>query len=493
MKTLIRNATVLTMAPSDGVETRLSDILIEDSRITAIGPDLTTGAATTLIDGSGKLVMPGLINAHTHSSETFLKGRYEKMPLETWLLYAYPFFIGDNIPPRLVYLRSLLLAMESLRNGVTTICDDFFDPPKHDLDRLGQVFAAYDDAGIRANVGCAAMNVATMDALPFAREIIPADFQKKLDFGPPMTAQAYKDYCKAAIDEFHNPDGRMRFMIVPSAPQRCTTELLLACNDLAQLHNIPLHSHVLETVVQFATGPELYGKSLIEFMHDIGILNRNTTIAHSVWVNDHDIELMGASGCSVVHNTLSNLKLGSGVAPVRKLLDAGVTLGLGTDGLSSNDTARIFDVMRIAALVHNTPDPDPEKWLSAATILDAATLGGARTGMLENDTGSLEVGKAADLIMLDLSSYAFTPLNEIPKHLVYAENGSSIELVMVNGEIVLKDDQLQTVNEDEVLREIREEMPAYLAQHAEFEKLSEIFRPFMEQIHHRSSQENYLG
>ena len=478
---------VLTMAPGDGVTSRQCDILVEGNRITAMGSGLQADAGTTVIDGRNKLVTPGLINAHTHSSETFLKGRYEKMPLETWLLYAYPFFIGDNVPPRLIYLRCMLLAMESLRNGVTTLCDDFFDPPRHDPERLAQVFAAYGDSGIRANVGCAAMNVPTMDALPYAREVMSQALQEKLDFGPPMTAKAYTEFCSSAIESFHEPDGRLRFMLVPSAPQRCTIDLLQSCNELAQKHDIPLHSHVLETVVQYATGPELYGKSLIEFMHDIGILNRNTTLAHSVWVDDHDTELMGASGCSVVHNAMSNLKLGSGVSPVRKILDAGVTIGLGTDGVSSNDTARIFDVMRTAALLHNTDDPDPEKWLSAEIIMKAATLDGARTAMLEKETGSLEVGKVADLVMFDLSTYPFTPLNDIARHLVYAENGSSIELVMVDGKIVVQDNEIKTINEDEILREIREEMPAYLSQHTEFEKLSEIFRPAMEQIHQRAS------
>ena len=128
MKTLIRDPMVLTMAPGDGVTSRQCDILVEGNRITAMGSGLQADAGTTVIDGRNKLVTPGLINAHTHSSETFLKGRYEKMPLETWLLYAYPFFIGDNVPPRLIYLRCMLLAMESLRNGVTTLCDDFLTP-----------------------------------------------------------------------------------------------------------------------------------------------------------------------------------------------------------------------------------------------------------------------------------------------------------------------------------------------------------------------------
>jgi 5-methylthioadenosine/S-adenosylhomocysteine deaminase len=131
------------------------------------------------------------------------------MPLEIWLLYAYPLLMNGAIGERLLYLRSLLLAMESLRNGVTTFCDDFFDPPKHDLDRLGIVFRAYDDAGIRANVSSAVMNIHTLDALPFAREVMPQNLQDQLDFGPPISADAYIDYCKSAFSALHGKSGRL--------------------------------------------------------------------------------------------------------------------------------------------------------------------------------------------------------------------------------------------------------------------------------------------
>lgn len=485
---LIRNATIVAMDATHGATPFAGDLLIDGGRITAIGKGLAASSDAQVIDGHGKLVMPGLVNAHTHSSETFLRGRYERMPLEVWLLYAYPLLMNDPIGERLLYLRSLLLAMESLRNGVTTLCDDFFDPPRHDLDRLAAVFRAYDDAGIRANVSSAAMNVHTLDALPFAREVMPEKLQALLDFGPPMTAQTYMDYCRAAFDRLHGTSGRVNFMIAPSAPQRCTPDLMAACMDLAVEKQVPFHTHVLETKTQGVTGPILYGKSLIAYLSDLGLLKRNTTIAHSVWVSDEDIRLMGEAGVSVAHNAVSNLKLGAGFAPIRRLLDAGVTIGLGTDGVSSNDTSRIFDVMRVAGLVHSAAGPDYDKWLKAEEILTMATIGGARTAMLEHVTGSLEVGKAADLLVLDLRRYPFTPLNDIARHLVYSENGSSIETVMVAGRIVMQEGRLTTVDEEAVFDEIAELVPAYLAEHAELERRNAIFEPVMAEIHRRSTQ-----
>ncbi|NVD42627.1 amidohydrolase [Ensifer sp. HO-A22] len=485
---LIRNATIVAMDAGHGAAPFPGDVLVEGETIKAIGEALTASPDARIIDGQGKLVMPGLVNAHTHSSETFLRGRYERMPLEIWLLYAYPLLMNDPIGERLLYLRSLLLAMESLRNGVTTFCDDFFDPPRHDLDRLATVFRAYDDAGIRANVSSAVMNVHTLDALPFAREVMPAELQALLDFGPPMTANAYIDYCRSAFSSLHGKSGRLNFMIAPSAPQRCSPDLMAACMDLAVEKHVPFHTHILETKTQAVTGQMLHGKSLIAYMHDLGLLKRNTTIAHSVWVSDDDMLLMGKAGVSVAHNAVSNLKLGAGIAPIRRLLDAGVTIGLGTDGVSSNDTSRVFDVMRVAGLVHSAAGPDYETWVAADEILTMATIGGAKTALLEQVTGSLEVGKAADLLILDLRNYPFMPLNDIAKHLVYSENGSSIETVIVAGRIVMENGRLKTVDEQAIFDEIAELVPAYLAEHADLERRNSVFEPIMAEIHRRATR-----
>jgi 5-methylthioadenosine/S-adenosylhomocysteine deaminase len=472
---LIRNAAIVAMDSSHGTVPFAGDILIAGGTIKAIGEALSAGPDAEIIDGRGKLVMPGLVNAHTHSSETFLRGRYERMPLEIWLLYAYPLLMNDPIGERLLYLRSLLLAMESLRNGVTTFCDDFFDPPRHDLDRLATVFRAYDDAGIRANVSSAVMNVHTLDALPFAREVMPPELLPYLD-------------CRSAFASLHGKSGRLNFMIAPSAPQRCSPDLMAACMDLAIEKQVPFHTHILETKTQAVTGHMLHGKSLIAYMHDLGLLKRNTTIAHSVWVSDEDMRLMGEAGVSVAHNAVSNLKLGAGIAPIRCLLDAGVTIGLGTDGVSSNDTSRIFDVMRVAGLVHSAAGPDYETWVSADEILTMATIGGAKTALLEQVTGSLEIGKAADLLILDLKTYPFMPLNDVAKHLVYSENGSSIKTVMVAGRIVMQDGRLTTVDEKAVFDEIAELVPAYLAEHAELERRNKVFEPVMAEIHRRATR-----
>ncbi len=323
--------------------------------------------------------------------------------------------------------------------------------------------------------------------MPFAREIVPPELQRALDAGERVTGAVYADYCRKVFSTFHGRAGRLRYMISPSAPQRCTMDLLEACAALAKTYAVPFHTHVLETKTQAVTGSEDLWRVPHSLPHDHRLLTRNVAIAHSVWVSDEDMRLMGEAGCSVAHNAVSNLKLGSGVAPVRRLMDAGVTIALGTDGASSNDTLRIFDVMRVAALLHSATGPDPSRWLTAADILRAATIGGAYSAMLEKETGSLEVGKRADLIMLRTDTLAFTPMNDVRKHLVYAENGSSLELVMVNGTVVVRDNKLTQIDEDEILREVREVTRAYLAGHREVEERNRALEPYMAEIHRRAT------
>jgi len=254
---------------------------------------------------------------------------------------------------------------------------------------------------------------------------------------------------------------------------------------LARANNTAFHTHILETKVQAVAGQEFYGKTLVQYMHDLGLLNRNTTIAHGVWVTDADIALLGEAKCSVVHNTLSNMKLSSGIAPARKLIDGGVNLALGTDGISTSDTPRMFDAMRAAGHLHNITTPDYDAWLSAHEVMHAATLGGAHSALLEDDIGSLEVGKKADLVIMDLRNANFVPLNDARKHLIYSENGSSVETVIVDGEIVVRDGLLTKVDEDALLDEFRALAPELLAKHAIEEERNQVFIPYLQEVYKR--------
>ena len=277
-------------------------------------------------------------------------------------------------------------------------------------------------------------------------------------------------------------------MLAPSAPQRCTPELMQAVNALALEWQVPFHTHIVETKVQGVTGPAMYGKSLMRYMADLGLMHPGTTIAHSIWVSPDDIALMGEAGVSVVHNTISNQKLGAGVAPVRQLLSAGVNVALGSDGISTNDTPRMFDVMHACGLIHKVTTPDYTQWLSSAEVLHACTLAGARSALIGHETGSLEAGKKADLLVINLDTVCFTPRHDILNHLVYSENGSSIEKVMVNGEIVVENGRLTRIDEKALLAELRSLMPAFNDYHSGVEAANRSFAPAFDAIHRRCNQ-----
>ncbi|BDA84891.1 N-ethylammeline chlorohydrolase [Aureimonas sp. SA4125] len=487
MSIFIKNATILAMDGKHGDTPFTGDMLVEGARIAAIGVGLEAPDGATVIDGTGKLVMPGLVNAHLHSNEALFKGRYDNMPLEVWMLYAYPLLGAKALPPRLVYLRSMLVAMESLRTGVTTITDDLYESPRQEMDLLGAAIDAYDDVGIRATVSAHVVDRNFLDTIPFTRTTVPAELQATVDALPLPKVADYVAFATEAHGRFHGRADRIRFMLAPSAPQRCTPELMLASNDLARQWGVPFHTHIVETKVQNVTGPEFYGKSLIAYMAELDLLHPWTTIAHSIWVTDADIALMGKAGVSIVHNTISNQKLGAGVAPVRKLLDAGVHVGLGSDGISTNDTPRMFDVMKATGLVHKVNNPEWTRWLTAGEVLHAGTIGGARTALLHDETGSLEPGKKADFLILDMATASFTPLNDIRNHLVYCENGSSILAVYVNGEMVCENGRLTRVDEAALLAELRGLMPEFQAYTLGVEAANRVFEPHFSDIVRRCS------
>lgn len=488
MSIFIRGATVLTMGGPQDATPFQGDVHLDADRIVAIGAGLSTPVGAKVIDGTGKLVMPGLVNAHLHSGEALFKGRYDNLPLEIWMLYSYPILGAKPLSERLIYLRSMLVAIESLKTGVTCLTDDIFEAPRQNLSQLGAAVSAYDDIGIRATVSGHVMDRNFLDSIPYARDYVSTELQAEVAKMTPPTAAEYVAFAREAHSAFHGRSGRIRFMVAPSAPQRCTAELMQAADELARSWKVPFHTHIVETKVQGVTGPALYGKSLMRYMADLGLLHRGTTIAHSVWVTEDDIALMGEAGVSIVHNTISNQKLGAGVAPVRRLLDAGVTVALGSDGICSNDTPRMFDVMHACGLVHKLTTPDYKQWLSAEEVLHACTLAGARSALLEHETGSLEAGKKADLLILDMNTVSFTPRNDILNHLVYCENGSSIETVIVNGEIVVDRGKLTKVDEAALLAELRSFMPAFDEYHSGVEAKNRAFEPAFDAVHRHCNQ-----
>ncbi|CUU67582.1 MULTISPECIES: amidohydrolase family protein [Corynebacterium] len=458
---LIRNATVIAVDATHGTEPFSTSIRIADGLISEMAVGLEARPGEQIINGADSLIIPGMVNAHAHNWENLWRGTQDNMPLEVWMLMCYPVVGSDPLSPELVRLRTLLMAAESLKSGVTTVVDDAYEIPFQKMEHLAAEFAAYEQAGIRANLSGQIADKPFLDTMPFAREFLSSAAQKIAGELEVTSAADYLAFAREAISKFDRTaeHGRLRFMVGPSAPQRCTPELLTGCSALAKEFDLELHTHVLETRTQRVTSDEFYNGSFVEWFDELGVLSPHVTLAHGVWLNEKELGLLAENGCSISHNPLSNMKLASGLMPWSEVRRAGVNVAIGTDGVCSSDTQRVSEVMKATALVHKLTSDNPEDWPTAGQVLEAATINGARSAQLGSTVGSLEVGKEADLVIYDLNTLAFSPRQQVDLQLVYSENGSSIRTVMVAGRIIVDEGELVTIDESQLLQDVREITP----------------------------------
>lgn len=415
------------------------DIVVRGGAIAAIAPAAGANAAfdaVHCIDGRGLLAFPGFVNAHAHSNESFEQGAYDGEPLETWHAMAYPPLADEALPARWHYLRAMLLAMLSLRSGVTAVHDDLLNPAG-DPEVLAQVLAAYRDAGLRARVAVTLVDRGYLDGLPLAAPLWPPELRALLAARHPRALADQVAFAQEALAQVRiSGDPRVQLSLGPRGPQRCTPDLLRTVAALADRHGVPVHMHVLETRAQALAAHHQYGHSFVRVLDEAGLLDERLALVHAVWLTADDIARVARSGARVVHNPLSNCKLESGLCPVKRLLAAGVDVALGTDGAATGDSLDFFDTLRLAALLHKLdadpalPAPSAPQLLRMASAAGAATLGGAGIH------GELQVGQRADITLLDASDPAWLPLNDGPRQLCYAANSRSVHTVIVDGSVV---------------------------------------------------------
>ena len=457
MNIIIQNADVLTLDRER--PTFRADILIEGSKIAAVGSGLKAPEGQTrIIDGTGHLIIPGLINAHFHSPVNHMKGCLDGYPLEIFMLYESP-SIEDLLPsPREAYVRTILAALEMLRHGVTSVQDDAFFVPYPTPEIIDAVMQAYADSGIRARVALDQQDVPESEKLPFLRDTLPADLYARLCAAPTFGKDELLKAYAHLISTWHGAcEGRLKAGVSCSAPQRVTVEYFEALDELSRRHGLPFYAHMLETKTQRVLGEERFGgRSLVRYVADLGLLSDRMNLIHGIWVDADDLDLIAANGTVVAHNPICNLRLGSGVMPFRQMRDRGIPICLGTDELAADDSTNMWLTAKMTGLIHNISDPDYDRWPVANEILDCLFTGGARAMHESHQLGAIEVGREADLAMLDLDTLAFTPMNDILKHLVYCENGSSVRMTMVAGQIVFENGQVTTVNENSLRAEARD-------------------------------------
>ncbi len=421
---LIRNGTILTMDEENTVIPNGSVAVSGDTiRFAGSNSEASIVARKTL-DAEGGLILPGLINSHTHAAMTLFRGLADDLPLMDWL-NNYIFPAERKMDGDFVRVGTLLACAEMILSGTTTFCDMYLFED--------EVAKAAKEAGMRCLVG----------------EVL-------YDFPSPNYGSIEKGfvYTERLIERWKE-DPIINIAVEPHSLFTCGVELLLKANDLALRKGVPLILHLAETRQELEEIEGRFGKRPVQHLKDLGLLGRHLILDHCVYVNKSEIELLAECQVSVVHNPESNMKLASGIAPVPEMIAKGITVGLGTDGCASNNNLDLFGEMDMAAKLHKAHELDPTV-MAAQTLIRMATIEGARAIGLEEITGSLEVGKRADLIVIDTNKPHLVPMYNPYSHLVYAASGHDVKHSIIDGNIVMENRRLRTLDLEDIIRRSRE-------------------------------------
>jgi len=424
---IVSGGTVLLLDET-GMVLKDGAVAITGDSIAAVGTKAQIEAGYTcdeIIDARGGLIMPGLINGHTHAAMTCFRGIADDLPLMDWLNnYIFP-AEAKNVTPELAYWGSLLACAEMIRSGTTTFCDMYIFEE--------ETARAAKEAGMRCLVG----------------EVL-------FDFPSPSYQSPAEGlaYTKKLIETWAG-DPLVNIIVEPHALYTCSPTLLKSAKSLARSYDVPCGLHLLENRAEEAQLREKYGKKATHFLHDIGFLDDKLIAFHGVCLDEEDIRLFRDHGCTVVHNPESNMKLASGVAPVVEMLAGGLAVGLGTDGCASNNNLDLLQEMDTAAKLHKVTRLDPTV-MPAETVIRMATSMGARALGMEKSVGCLKPGMKADIIIIDLDKPHLTPMYNEYAHIVYAAGGADVDTVLINGRLVMQNRRLLTIDEAEVMKKTRE-------------------------------------
>ncbi|MBD2676477.1 MULTISPECIES: amidohydrolase [Nostoc] len=418
------------------------DVQVVDGKIAAIAPNLQV--IGTAIDGKHKLLLPGFFNAHTHSSEMWQRGIMSVLPLELWLAELYDFAPLDT---EQVYLSALGTAVETLLSGGTSVVDHLVLIPGQELETIAIAIRAYKEIGIRAFIAPLIQDESLTAGIPSG--------ESTQNHEPYFRSTAATlEIIEEAVRKFHRPDEGVSILVAPTGIQLCTDALFAGCIELSDRYNLSRHSHLLETRAQEKLAQEKYGCTAVEHLKRIGYLSNKTSLAHCVWLNDNDIDILAETQSTVVHNPLSNLRLGSGIAPILKYRQAGVNVTFGCDGASSNDSQDLLEAIKIGSILHNVTGLDYQHWITPRKSIEMASLGGAKGLNVSDKLGSLNVGKQADLVLYDLTNLSLLPRTDPIGLLVLGRPSNVVNSAWVNGKQIINDGKFATINVDELREEL---------------------------------------
>lgn len=401
---------------------RNASISIENDTIRSVGESTST-SADLVLDGQGKIALPGLINAHTHLSMTLFRGFADDMQLQEWLeKKIWP--LEAKLTDEACYVGALLGSAEMIMSGTTSFVDMYF--------HMEDVARAIAEAGLRGF-----LSYGLIDLFDSAKA------QKERE-----GTQKFFDY----VRKLNNP--RIRFALGPHAPYTCSVETLLWAKDFAERNDAILHIHVAETRREQADFQKQHGMRVVEYLDKMGVLSKKMLAAHCVWLTKSEVELLAKSGARVAHCPVSNMKLATGgVAPLPEMFEAKMPVALGTDGAASNNSLDMFETMKICALLHKAHRWDPTV-MNAQKVLDLATIEGARALGADREIGSVETGKRADIILMNIDSPNMRPIHgkdTVVSDLVYSASSGNVDTTIVDGRVLMRNRQIETFNLREVL------------------------------------------
>jgi 5-methylthioadenosine/S-adenosylhomocysteine deaminase len=428
MNILINNASILTMNENNEVLEN-SSIAIEGDRIKYVGDIPENFDADKIIDGKQKVVMPGIVNAHTHMAMSLFRNYADDLPLWEWLTEKiWP--IEDKLTGEDVYWGTMLSIIESIKSGVTCFSDMYFF--------MDETARAAVESGMRARLSWGMIGNDPTDDTRFN-----------------TTRRFYNEWNGKG-------DGRITVMAGPHAPYTCGPEYLKRVSEFAKDLNVGIHIHLSESTKEVKDNYDQFGKSPIKHVEDLGVLDVPVTAAHCVHLSDEDVEILARKGVSVINNPGSNLKLGNGFAPVVKLLEKGVNVALGTDGSSSNNNLNMFEEINLAAIINKGVNNNPT-CIPAMTAIEMATKNGAKALGFEKEIGSLEVGKKADLIILDFNKPHLHPVHNVVSAIAYSAQASDVETVIIDGNVVMENYEMKTIDVNKVYEKVEKSIERLMA------------------------------
>ncbi len=458
-----------------------ADILISGNAIVEIGsPGLAAPDDAIPVNADDRLMLPGLVNGHTHGNSTLAKGMGDRWTLEL-LLNAHP-YNGAGFTHEDKYLAAKLAACEMVLGGCTACLDMFAEGPAPTRDGLEAAGQAYMDVGMRAVVAPMMSTRALWRAIPGLYDALPDDARDLVDGMSPGPDEASLAVCRDALHNWPHDPERVKLALGPTIPHHCDEAFWHACRDLAQEYGALMQTHLAESKVQALASQKLYGKTLTGYLDSLDVLAPNLVAAHAIWLTGDDMKLLADRGVSVSHNPMSNLRLGSGVAATVAMREAGVNVAIGTDTCTCSDALNMFEATRLACTLSRVQGPDYEQWLESAQALEMATEAGAKALGWEGKIGRIAPGYKADIVMLDLASVTYVPLNEPVNQVVFAENSGGVRDVMIDGKIVVADGRVTTVDMDKLRADVEaavaRQQPARDAARPKMEALATHVGPF---------------